>query len=232
MPLTQVIENFTLRLTTLVCPACNSMFGTFTLVGMPEITPRTWIETDLHRVLPDADLRGALVAVCPACEYASWVTAFTERVIDPRILPSAPVMQPAKKFAQAVLTGRQNKIHALDISLLALNGCWCAREAAEPHERWLALAGKELERALQDEEWQDNRHYYHYIAGEVCRQMSDFHGAVRHYNKVVPQIRLPKELIDSQKVRAIAGDCDPSLLPPHLVEQLFCPRRRREANSP
>ena len=122
-------------------------------------------------------------------------------------------------------------MHALDVALLALNGCWCAREANQPHERWLDLAAQELEKALADDSWQGNRDYYHYVAGEVSRQNEDFHGAVRHFNQVVPQVRLPKELIDRQKVQAIAGDSAPSLLSPDMVELLFCPRKRTGSTS-
>src|SRR5262249_8324172 len=107
---------------------------------------------------------------------------------------------------------------------LALNGCWCAREAGLPHERWLELAGGELEKALKDNNWHGNRGYYHYLMGEVCRQSGDFKGAVNHFNQVGPEAMLPKELVERQKVQAVSGDSAIAVLPPHLVEIMFCPK--------
>jgi hypothetical protein len=218
----QAIKDFTLKPTTLVCPACESLFSTPTMVTMPNITPETPVEADLHRVLPDAAIRASLVAMCPACSYAWWVTAFNTHMFKPGLVPFAPQIDHAKKFAHAILSGRQNQAHSLDLALLALNGCWCARESGQAHERWLDLAGQELEKALKDDAWMGNRAYYHYVMGEVCRQLKDFHGAVRNFNKVGPQAMLPLELIDRQKVQAISGDHNPSMLPAHLVEALFC----------
>ena len=226
-----VIKDFALRQTTLVCPACNSLFSSPTLVTMPNIYRDSVVEADLHRVLSDAAIRGALVAMCPACSYAWWVTAFNTHLFKPGLVPFSPQIDHPKKFAHAVLSGRQNQAHSLDLALLALNGCWCAREAGQPHERWLDLAGQELEKALKDENWHGNRSYYHYILGEVCRQLKDFHGAVRNFNKVGPAAMLPAELIDRQKVQAISGDHAPSVLLPHLVEAIFLPNRQSAAND-
>lgn len=218
----QVIKDFTLRVKTLVCPACNSMFGSPVLATMPAISSETQIETDLHRILPSPEIRAALVAMCAACTYTWWTTAFKSHSFNPKFVPPAPDIEHAKKFAHAVLTGRQNQVHALDLALLALNGLWCAREANKPYKRWLDLAGQELEKALQDDSWDGNRSYYRYILGELCRLSGDFKGAVKNLKMVGPESNLPGELIQRQKVQATSGDDSPSLLPAHLIDALFC----------
>src|SRR5271170_6287083 len=126
----QVVEilDFVVRDASLVCPACQTPFATPQLAEMPPITPDTIIEADLHRVLPDAQIRGALVAICPACIYTWWATAFAPHFFVPDLLVPAPEIEYPKKFAHAVLTGRNNGAHALDRALLALKGCWCLRE--------------------------------------------------------------------------------------------------------
>ncbi len=204
------------------------MFATPTLLTMPAITPQTAIEADLHRVLPDPAIRAALVAMCPACSYTWWYTAFRPHMLQSVFVPPTPIADQPKKFAHAVLTGRKNGAHALDLALLALNGCWCAREAGQPHERWLELAGGELERALRDKNWQGNRDYYQYLLGELCRQSGDFQGAVNHFNQVGPSSMLPPELVERQKVQATSGDQAPAALPEHLVELLFCVKGKPE----
>ncbi|MBI4534479.1 MAG: hypothetical protein HY711_11090 [Candidatus Melainabacteria bacterium] len=224
----QVIQEFTLKQTTVVCPACNSLFSTPVLVSMPDITQATVIEADLHRVLPHQSLRSSLVAMCAACNYTWWVTAFKTHLVKPQLVPATPASECPKKFAHAVLTGRQNQAHCLDLALLALNGYWCAREAGEPHERWLDLSGQEMEKALKDTQWQGNRGYYHYVMGEICRLVQDFKGAVANFVKVGPQSMLPLELIERQKVLSTSGDHNPAILPVHLVELMFCPNRQLE----
>ncbi|HEY9788252.1 MAG TPA: hypothetical protein V6D17_22880, partial [Candidatus Obscuribacterales bacterium] len=137
--------------------------------------------------------------------------------------PAAEIAH-AKKFAHAVLTGRKIGAHSLDRALLALNGAWCAREANEPHEKWLELAGQELDTALKDQTWEGNRSRYHYIMGEICRLLGDFHGAVRNYNLVDRRSNLPKSLVDHQRQEAINGNKEPIVLPPDYVEAIFLPK--------
>lgn len=222
----QVIKEFTLRQVTVVCPACNSLFCTPTLESMPNITPESIVEADFHRVLPDPAIRAALVAICAACGYTWWITAFARHLFKPKLVPATPVIDYAKKFAHAVLTGRKEKAHVLDLALLALNGLWCAREAGQSPERWLDLAGQEMERALLDESWHGNREYYNYLMGEICRQAQDFKGAVKNFCRVGVRSMLPPELIERQKMMAIAGNHEPVVLPAHLVQALFCPSKQ------
>lgn len=199
------------------------MFATPSIVRMPNITRDSKIEADLHRVLPDAAIRAALVAMCPACSYTWWISSFRPHLFKPGFVPPTPIIDHPKKFAHAVLTGRQNQAHALDLALLALNGGWCAREGGNPSERWLELAGGELEKALKDNSWDGNRSYYHYVMGELCRLSGDFKKAVNQFNLVGPESMLPKELVERQKVLAVSGNDAPALIPPHLVEMLYCP---------
>jgi len=231
------IQEFILRDTSLICPSCSTPFASPQIARMPNITAETTIEADLHRVLPAAAVRGALIAICPACVYTWWSTAFAPHFYVPDLLVPSPEIEYPKKFAHAVLTGRKNGAHALDRALLALNGLWCARETyigAGPeqmdnyradNERWLVLAVQELDTALRDEDWNGNRHRYAYIMGEVLRQLADFHAAVRYLDTVVARrAMLPQELIDHQRQLAMAGVSDPTVLPPHVVEAIFLPK--------
>ncbi len=219
----QIIKNFTVKAIAILCRQCKSMFATEMLSTLPAVTPETQIETDLHRVLPNARFRAALLAMCPACNHTWWTTSFQAHFAKAEFVPAAPQVDHARKFAHAVLTGRQSNAHSLDIALVALNGLWCARESGQSCARWVNLAGRELEKALRDESWRGNRSYYHYIMGEICRQAGYFKGAVAHFGKVGPESRLPEQLVQRQKVQAIAGDSQPARLPPYLVKAIFCP---------
>lgn len=218
----QVISEFALEDTTVVCPSCNSMFATPALVSLPPITTDTIIEADLHRVLPDSAIRASMIAVCPYCQYAWWITAFKAIFFPPKFVPPAADFSHSKKFAQAVLTGRNDKHHSLDLALVALNGCWCARESGQPDENWLKLARQEMEKTLSDDSWQGNRGYYCYLLAEICRQSKDFLNAVRYFNMVDEQSGLPKELVERQRIHAISGDHLPTIMAPHLVKEMFC----------
>ncbi len=217
----QVIKEFVLRDTTLLCPTCNSMFGTKTLSSSPDITCDTPVEADLHRVLPDAALRAAFVAMCVACGYAWWVQAFQTHPFDSKLLPKPLALDYPKRFAHAVLTGRSNGSHSLDLALLALNGYWCSREAGNAEIRYLELAHHEMDNTLKMDDWEGSRGYYHYVMGEICRQLKDFKAAILHFEKVTPIANIPQELLDRQKVLAISGDSQPAIMPKHLVEVMF-----------
>jgi len=217
----QVINEFVLRDTTLLCPTCNSMFCTKTLGSSPEITRDTEVEADLHRVLPDAAIRAAFVSMCPACGYAWWVQAFQTHPFDSRLLPRPMSLEYPKRFAHAVLTGRSNGSHNLDLALLALNGYWCSREAGNAETRFLELAHHEMDNTLKLADWEGNRGYYHYVMGEICRQLRDFKAAILHFEKVTPISDIPQELLDRQKVLAISGDSEPARMPEHIVELMF-----------
>ena len=166
------IQDFVIRESSVLCPSCLTPFATPLLEKMPDITPETTVEADLHRVLPDAAIRGALIAICPACIFTSWSSAFGMHFFVPELLVPAPQIEYPKKFAHAVLTGRKNGAHPLDRAMLALNGCWCARETyigatqeqlagyQAENERWLTLASQEMETALNDTSWNGNRQIF------------------------------------------------------------------------
>ncbi len=220
----QSLKRFVLAPKSLVCPTCETEFASISIANMPNITVETKIEADLHRVLPDAAFRSALLAMCPSCSYTWWTSSFKATHLLPQMLPDAPVVEHAKKFAYAVLTGRKTGAHALDTALLALNGAWCAAEEFESREKWLTLSRQDLELALADEEWTGNRGRYQYILGEVLRQLGDFHGAVRLFNQVDRRSLLPKDLVDRQRALAINGNSEPQELEPHHIEIIFLPR--------
>jgi hypothetical protein len=230
------IEDFIIRDVSVVCPACYTPFATPQLVAMPALTPQSPVEADLHRVLPSAAVRGALISICPACIYTWWATAFANHFFVPDLLVPSPEIEYPKKFAHAVLTGRKNGVHALDRALVAMNGLWCAREtyigagqelAAEyktDNEKWLVLAVQELDEALKDPHWQGNRSRYSYMMGELLRQMGDFHSAVRYFDLVDRSSLLPAQLVRHQRDLAVAGNAASVRLPPHLVESIFLPQ--------
>ncbi len=230
------IQDFVIRESSVLCPSCLTPFATPLLEKMPDITPETTVEADLHRVLPDASIRGALIAICPACIFTSWSSAFGMHFFVPELLVPAPQIEYPKKFAHAVLTGRNNGAHPLDRAMLALNGCWCARETyigatqeqlagyQAENERWLTLASQEMEIALNDTSWNGNRARYSYLQGEILRQLGDFHGAVRYFDMVNRDCLLPVELVRHQRTLAVDGNPVPIVLPPHLVEQIFLPK--------
>ncbi len=217
-------ENFVLQTVSVQCPECEVVFATDMLAHTPNMTKDTPVETDLHRILPHPSVRAALIAMCPACLYTNWYSSFVEDSLIPFMAVAPAEVAFSKKFAHAVLTGRKIGAHHLDRALFALNGSWCACEAGEPCEKWLELAGQELESALADDSWTGNRSRYQYIMGEICRLLGDFHGAVRHYNQVDRKSQLPKSLVDHQRQEAINGNSKPVQLPPEYVEAIFFPK--------
>lgn len=218
----KLMKLYTLKQTTLICPKCELNFATNQVAKMPKLSlEESRVEADLHRVLPDAAIRAALIAMCPDCLYTWWFSAFKPSLMLAQMVPDSPPIDQAKKFGHAVLTGRKFGMHSLDRAVVALNGYWCAREDFQPADKWLDLAMRELDEALKDESWMGNRGRYQHIMGEVLRLMGDFHGAVRYYSMVDRRSMLPKELIDHQISEAKAGNSSPTLLPAHIIEQIF-----------
>jgi hypothetical protein len=228
----QLLEEFTLRQAIVVCPACEKSFCTPQLTHMPIMNCDTPVETDLHRVLPNGAIRAALIGSCRSCGYAWWITSFKTKALLPDTLTadeySLERLQYPRKFASAFVTGKKDNASPRELALLALNGGWCAREAGLVNDRWLELAAEEMEKALGEKSMGGNRGYYHYIMGEIYRQLKQFEKALSHYNRVNYHSRLPRELIVRQTVQATAGDGSPTRLPSYLVESLFCPRRPRK----
>lgn len=232
----QDIREFTIKDISVVCPQCNTIFATPTIAKMPSITRDSIVEADLHRVLPNATIRAALVAICPCCIYSWWMNAFAPHYFVPQLVVEAPEVEPSKKFAHAVLSGRKHNAHPLDRALLAMNGLWCARESyvgadisqkpayEADNERWLTLAAQELDLALSDANWTGNRPRYEYMMGEILRQLGKFPQAQEHFTRVDRRSMLPYELVEHQSKLAAGGDRRPTTLPPHLVEAIFLPK--------
>jgi hypothetical protein len=231
------INDFVIDEISVMCPQCSMPFATPQVMRTPAITRETTMEADLHRVLPHAAIRAAIVAICPACIYTWWTTSFEPHYYVPDLLVPSPEIEYPKKFAHAVLTGRNAGAHALDRALLALNGCWCARETyidAGPdqvdnyradNERWMTLVAQELEEALRDESWKGNRSRYTFIFAEIKRQLGDFETALRAFDAVdIRRSMLPSDLVRHQRSLASTGNADPTELPPYLVEAIFMPK--------
>lgn len=232
----QILEEFTLRQAIVACPVCEKSFCTPQLTNVPIVTAGSPVETDLHRILPNGAIRASLVGCCRECDYAWWITSFKTKGLLPESLTadeySLERLQYPRKFASAFMTGKNNGASAGELALIALNGGWCAREAGLVNNSWLELAAEELEKSLADKTMNGNRGYYHYILGEIYRQLNQFEKALGHYNRVNYFSRLPRELVLRQKVQATAADGNPTRLPAYLVETLFCPRRpKRPSNS-
>ncbi len=229
----QVIEDFILNDISVSCPECRFRFATPNIEQMPALTWQSPVETDLHRILPAPALRAAFMALCPACRFAWWINSFTQDImIDPQSLPRAADVLPSKIFGFAVLTGRRQGRALIDLAVVSLNGLWAAREEAAcgfgteaECLRWLKLAAYQIDQALTAPNWQGNSQRYNYIMGEVLRQMGDFQAAISRYQSIDRRSMLPKELIHHQIALAVAGNAQATLLPPHLVEEIFCLRR-------
>ena len=228
MPDGSPLDKFVISDISVVCPECAYPFSTPSVLSMPNPERNTPVEADLHRVLPHPSVRGALVAMCPSCRYAWWLAAFKPHSYLPILLVPTPEIGHSKKYGFAMLEGRKHNESMLDLALLALNGAWCAREELEAGlveqkevQRWLKLAARELEAAMNDISWKGNTARYTYILAEILRQMGDFANAASRLASVDESCNLPRELIDHQLALCKAGTAEPTLLPPHLVEQIF-----------
>jgi hypothetical protein len=214
--------DFATTLSTRVCPQCNSLFGAEVLSQIPPMTAQTAVEADFHRLLPHVSFRGALVTVCPACEYSSWVQDFGAHIFPAELVPAAVELEPSIRYAYAIKKGRELESPVLNLALLSLNGLWCARQENKPSAPWLELTIKELTAALDDDSWRGNRAYYLYLRAEIRRQNSEFESSLRDFEQTTPQMKVPRELIQRQQQLAAAGNCEPVFLAPHMVEQIFC----------
>ena len=215
---------FKLRHLTVVCPECETVFATFELARTPPVDKNTPIEADLHRILPDPELRAALLATCPNCLHTWWLSSFSEHYFLPQVVPDTPPLEPSKKFAHAVQTGRKNNVHFLDRAVLALNGYWCSREEGLTGEKFLKLARTEMAAALKDTSWVGNRGRYNYLMAEILRLLGEFAEADQYYQKVDRNSRLPRELTEKMRSFAQGGNKAPVRLPPHSVEEIFVPK--------
>jgi hypothetical protein len=217
----QQLEGFVLRDRSVVCPECQAVFAVRVLVDLPPVTDADIVEADMHRVLPLAGLRAALLAVCPECNYADWVAKFPVSIINPMLLPEAAEVPHSSKFAMAVKHARAKGIHPLDIAYIAVNGLYCAREAGEDVNDWLELCVFEQHRGLDPENIVVETGSDHLMMGEFWRQIGTFDKAVEEYAKADMDGSVPIELIRQQTTIARAGDRSPTILPPWMVRLIF-----------
>jgi hypothetical protein len=232
-----MIKFFKLRQITVTCPLCETVFATYEMVRMPIMTRDTPVEADLHRILPDPELRSNLLAMCPNCVYTYWLTSFAPHYFLPQVVPDSPPVEPSKKFAHAVHSARKVNNHALDRAVLALNGYWCSREEDMDAirglegggEKFLRLAKVELTAALSDNDWAGNRSRYNYVMAEILRLLGEFPQALEFYRMVDRKSGLPFELVDRMQRFAQDGNKNPIRLPPHIVEAIFVPAMAQTA---
>ena len=220
-------NEFIIAKITVVCPMCSNMFATDYIEHMQDLSINSKVEADLHRVIDDKMVRTALLSMCPACLYTWWFSSFKTHYMLPQLVVDAPSISCSKKFAHAILSGRQFNAHALDTAVLALNGWWLARENDEPAKsvwNWLELSIIELEKALADTTINFNKSRYSYILAELLRQSQDFAKALTYFKQVDKRAMLPTQLVDSQFKLAIDKDSTPKFLSPALIEQIFLPK--------
>ena len=227
----QNAEGFVLKDRSVVCPDCQTVFATRVLQDLPPVCDSDPIEADLHRVLPHAGLRAALIAVCPDCGCADWVSRFGVSSISSSFLVASPVLSPSKCFAMAVRRAREQKLHALDVAYVALNGLYAARESAEDATPWLELCVLEQSRGLDPENIVVETGADHLTMAELWRQMSHFDRALEEYVKAGMDGGVPIELIHQQVQAARIGDNTPTRLAPWLVRIVF-PEAAELAMSP
>jgi hypothetical protein len=203
------------------CPECACMFAAPSLAELPPVTEYDTIEADLHRVLPDAELRGALIAVCPHCSYANWTVRFKHSSLNPEMLPDAAEVPNTKKFALAVKFARDKGVSPLDIAFIALNGLYCARESGEESDLWLELAAYEQSRGMAEESFIPPTGQDHLIMAELWRQLGSFENAYAEYERAKEDDFIPRELLRNQMLLCAQGNTSPIALPPYMVRELY-----------
>lgn len=219
--LNERVEGFILKDISVSCSSCHCSFATPCLLALPPVTEYDIVEADLHRVLPSSELRAALIAVCPHCQYASWTVRFKLSSLNPEMLPDAPQMAHSKKFALAVKFARQQPTEPLDLAFIALNGLYCAREAGEDSELWLELAAYEQSRGLEQEGLIAPTGQDYLVMAELWRQLGSFERAIEAYEKASEDEFIPRDLIAQQIALAQTGNTEPTVLAPYVVREIF-----------
>lgn len=226
----RIVADFSLSVAKVECPACSHTFKTAVPSFVSSINSETQFETDLHRVYSSAAFRGSGIGMCTSCGYAWWLRTFKLSLLTESVEAGSDSSdEHLRKFARAYVCGKQHKHNHLELGLIALNASWCARDGQVSHSRWAAIAREELERALRHPSTRKDRGFYQFLLGELCRQEADFDAALQHFDLAVAGERLPECLITRQKVQTRCGDATATLLPPFLVESLFCPAKSFKA---
>lgn len=222
--------DFSLSVARIECPACSHTFDAVVPCSVSSITSETPFETDLHRVYSSSALRGSAMGMCARCGYAWWLKTFKSSALeDETLLLPASTEEQLRKFARAYVWGKQHKHNHLELGLVALNASWCAGDGHVDYTHWAFTAREEFERALRHPSTRKDRGFYHYLLGELHRHEADFRSALQHFDLACAGERLPECLLVRQKVQARSGDSAKTLLPPYLVENLFCPVKSHRA---
>lgn len=219
----QIVADFNLSLARIECPACSHKFDSAVPLSVSSIEAETPFETDLHRVYSSSEFRSCGIGMCTSCGYAWWLKAFKFSLSNEEIQSAGSTEEQLRKFARAYVCGKQHKYNHLELGLVALNAAWCARDGKACHSKWSEIAREELERALRHPSTRKDRGFYQYLLGELYRQGGDFNSALQHLDLAVAGERLPESLITRQKVQARSADSALTLLPPYMVQNLFCP---------
>lgn len=214
-------DGFVLKYIAVSCLECHCSFATPSLLSLPPVTEYDTIEADLHRVLPDAEVRASLIAVCPHCNYATWTVRFRISGLNPEMLPEPQPIAHSKKFALAVKHAREKGVSPLDIAFIAINGLYCAREAGEDSELWLELAAYEQSRGLTEELLIPATGQDHLVMAELWRQLGSFDRALEEYALAADDDFIPRELLEQQVALAKSENTSPVTLPPYLVREMF-----------
>jgi hypothetical protein len=215
------LDGYVLRDISTICSGCSLTFASSCLVSVPPVTEYDNVEADLHRVLPDPSLRAAMISICPDCGYAGWSARFRRSTLNPEILPDPVSIEHSKRFALAVKSARARGMDTLDIAYIALNGLYCVREAGEDDQLWLELAAYEQSRGMAGELLLPLTGQDYLIMAELWRQLRRFDEALTNYDLAAADEDMASELIAHQKMLAVAGNSDPTTLPPYLVRILF-----------
>jgi hypothetical protein len=218
------VADFSLSIAKLECPACSRNFEANVVGAVSAVTIETPFETDLHRVYSSSALRGSKIGMCTSCGYASWARTFKSALLNETANPPLETTElQLRKFARAYVCGKQHKLNHLELGLVALSASWCARDGKTADLLWQLTAREELERGLRHPSSRKDRGFFHYLLGELYRHEADFQGALKHFDLACAGGRLSESLLLRQKVQACSGDSAQTLLPPYLVENLFCP---------
>lgn len=206
---------------TLMCPKCQQIFATANVEEIPVINELARIEADLHRALPDAAIRAAMIATCPSCTYTWWTESFIPNDTVPLLAVDAPAIEPVKKFGHAILSSRMYGATNLEKAQIALNAYYCARDSFQSGEKILQIAKDELKTAIETEPNMKNKSRHIYMLAEVHRLSGEFHEAVKYFYQVDRSALLPQELLDHQIRQAKLGNSKPVTIPHHIVKQIY-----------
>lgn len=202
-----------------MCPKCQQIFATASVDEIPALNSLSRIETDLHRFLPDAAIRAAMIATCPNCTFTWWTENFIPDGTTPILAIDAPSIDPVKKYGHAILSSRMYGATAQERAQIALNAYFCARENFQSAENILAIAKEEYKAVIASETGYSKRLVY--ILAEIHRLSGEFHEAVKLYSMVERGALLPDELLKQVTRQAKLGNSKPITIPNHIVKQIY-----------